>query len=155
FDVVNPLAHEIGGGAAYSGWEGDLDTAKMKAMGFTMNWKASLDFPYMGLFLPPVADDVEWNRFAGGGDGAHTAADEGRYGKTSIKHMNDYSVDMKRRGFHVLNYFNVTEFGTNITYPTPQDRPAFPMQLEAGGALPTPTDRNAPSGWFDSNAALH
>jgi len=27
-----------------------------------MNWKASIDFPYMGQFLPPVKDDEKWNR---------------------------------------------------------------------------------------------
>ncbi|MFN8572100.1 MAG: NPCBM/NEW2 domain-containing protein [Gemmatimonadaceae bacterium] len=138
FNAPNPLAHRIGGGAAYSGWEGDLPTEKLTAMGFTFNWKASLDFPYMGLFLPPVADDVQWNRFAGGGDGRHTDADEGRYGQTTIRHMNDYSVDMKRRGFHVLNYFNVTEFGTNIVYPPPP-----------------PATTNPAERWRNSNDLLH
>ena len=46
-----------------------LDGTKLSAMGFTMNWKAGLDFPYMGQFLPPVKDDETWNRFAGGGEG--------------------------------------------------------------------------------------
>ena len=138
FDAPNGLAHEIGGGGAYSGWEGELDTAKMTAMGFTMNWKASIDFPYMGLFLPPLGDDVKWNRFAGGGEGPHTAQDEGRYGQTTIRHMNDYSAEMRQRGFYVLNYFNVTEFGTNIVYPPP--------------APTTADDRTL---WRDSNDLLH
>lgn len=137
FNAPNPLAHAVGGGGAYSGWEGELPTETLHAMGFTMNWKASLDFPYMGLFLPPVGDDVEWNRFAGGGDGVHVASDEGRYGKTTIRHMNEYSVAMKRNGFHVLNYFNVTEFGTNIVYPPPAPKT-------------TAADR-----WRDSNDLLH
>ncbi|MEW6071344.1 MAG: hypothetical protein AB1726_01955 [Planctomycetota bacterium] len=57
FDPPNPLAHAIGGGGAYSSWEGEIDAAKLKAMAFAVNWKASMDFPYMGLFLPPVGDE--------------------------------------------------------------------------------------------------
>jgi NPCBM/NEW2 domain len=119
FDPPNPLADEIGGGAAYSGWEGEIDAQKLKAMGFTFNWKASLDFPYMGLFLPPVSDDARWNRFAGGGEGVYGPADEGRYGQTSFRQMNEYSASMRRDGFYVLNYFNVTEFGGTIVDPPP------------------------------------
>lgn len=115
FNPPNPRTHEVGGGGAYSGYEGPLDAAKFHAMGFSMNWKASLDFPYMGLFLPPVASDTEeWNRFPGGGGGGYGPGDEGRFGKTSLRQMSEYSQRMRAMGFHVLNYFNVTEFGGNI-----------------------------------------
>lgn len=137
FDAPNALAHDVGGEGAYSGWEGDIDAPKLAAMGFTMNWKASLDFPYMGLFLPPVDDDVKWNRFAGGGSGVYTSKDEGRYGETSIRRMNEYSKAMRAQGFHVLNYFNVTEFGGNIVYPPP------------------PTASSEADRWKDANDFLH
>lgn len=123
FDPPSKLAHQVGGGGAYSGYEGKLDAEKMAAMGFTMNWKASIDFPYMGQFLPPVKDDEKWNRFAGGGEGDFGPQDEGRYGQTSIEQMAKYSTDMRAQGFHVLNYFNVTEFGTHITYPPDSPKP--------------------------------
>ncbi len=139
FDPPCKLAQQVGGGGAYSGWEGALDAKKLSAMGFTMNWKASIDFPYMGQFLPPVkTDDEKWNRFAGGGEGDFTAADEGRYGKTSIREMSAYSTDMRAHGFYVLNYFNVTEFGANITYPAPR-----------------PKSDSAPDLWKDPNDFLH
>jgi hypothetical protein len=138
FDPPCQLAHEVGGAGAYSGWEGALDAKKLADMGFTVNWKASLDFPYMGMFLPPVKDDERWNRFAGGGEGVFDEnKDEGRYGQTSIRQMNDYSVAMRAQGFHVLNYFNVTEFGTQISYPVP------------------PSKENGPDFWKDSNRMLH
>ncbi len=136
FDPPNPRTYEVGGGGAYSGYEGPLDAAKLHAMGFSMNWKASLDFPFMGLFLPPVtSDDQEWNRFAGGGGGSYGSADEGRYGKTSLRQMAAYSKQMRASGFHVLNYFNVTEFGGNIE-------------------LPPKRDRAHPSGWDDPTGFL-
>jgi hypothetical protein len=132
------LAHQVGGGGAYSGWEGSIDAKKLSNMGFTMNWKASIDFPYMGLFLPPVKDDEKWNRFAGGGEGDFTSQDEGRFGQTSIRQTSAYSTDMRAQEFHVLNYFNVTEFGANITYPAP------PAKNETDPVL-----------WKDPNDLLH
>ncbi len=137
FDPV-PLAHQVGGGAAYSKWEGDLDARKLAAMSFSWNWKASVDFPYMGVFLPPVSDDEKWNRFAGGGGGDHGPADEGKFGQTSIRQMSAYSTAMRARGFHVLNYFNATEFGTNIVYPPP------PQKAQSDADL-----------WKDANDQLH
>ncbi len=32
----------------------DLDVETLNKMAFVFNWKASFDFPYMGMFLPPV-----------------------------------------------------------------------------------------------------
>ncbi len=71
-------------------------------MAFTVNWQASFDFPYMGMFLPPVKPDVKWKRFGNG--------------EMSVSGMNDYAGKMKEKGFYVFNYFNVTEFGTAIKY---------------------------------------
>jgi hypothetical protein len=120
FEPPNQLAHTVGGGGAYSGYEGPLDARKLAAMGYTMNWKASIDFPYMGQFLPPVPDNDQWDRYAGGGGaGIYDPKFEGRFGKTSIAELRNYSVDMKAHGFHVLNYFNITEFGSHIFYPRP------------------------------------
>jgi hypothetical protein len=45
---------------------------------------------------------------------------------------------MRAKGFYVLNYFNVTEFGTYVTYPAPPD-----------------TGENQPALWKDSNRFLH
>jgi hypothetical protein len=78
----------------------------MKDMAFTVNWKASFDFPYMGMFLPPTKDDDEtWKSFGGN--------------VISTKEMSDYAKKIKDLGFYVLNYFNITEFGTKVKYPAP------------------------------------
>ncbi len=106
FDPNLPIADDIAGTGAYSSLETDFDPVKMKKMAFGVNWKASFDFPYMGMFIPPVQSDTsEWLRFGGG--------------TTSVKNMCDYAKKMKNQGFHVLSYFNVTEFGAEITDPAP------------------------------------
>ena len=74
-------------------------------MAFTVNWQASFDFPYMGVFLPPVDQNEKWRRY--GGD------------MVSIPEMDMFAKKYRDNGFYVLNYFNVTEFGAKITYPPP------------------------------------
>lgn len=106
---VNPKnagAAMLGGTAAYSNFFVDFEAAKMKRMAFTVNWQASFDFPYMGMFLPPLKRSEPWTRLGGG--------------SISIQQMDDYAKRMKQKGFYVLSYFNVTEFGSWFKYPQPQ-----------------------------------
>ena len=52
FNPVNPGSHILGGTGAYSNHYTEFDAEKMKNMCFTVNWQASFDFPYMGMFVP-------------------------------------------------------------------------------------------------------
>ena len=101
----NPKAAALGGTAAYSNFFDDFDAIKMKQMAFTVNWQASFDFPYMGMFLPPLKKTQQWTRLGGG--------------SISVQQMDDYAKRMKQKGFYVLSYFNVTEFGSWFKYPPP------------------------------------
>jgi hypothetical protein len=112
FFPESPMANELAGCGAYSAWEGELDTAKYKKMGLGFNWKASFDFPYMGMFIPPVGSDtVQWQKFSFDGKGP----------LTSIQNLRNYSARFRKMGFHTLSYFNVTEFGNHISYPYRND----------------------------------
>ena len=115
FNPPLPSAARLGGTAAYSSYEGPLDVARMKRMDFTVNWKACFDYPYQGLFIPPVPDDQEWYRGIPISDSPHI--DLGT--TTSIPRMADYSRRMRAMGFDVLNYFDAAEFGTQIVFPAP------------------------------------
>jgi hypothetical protein len=109
FEAPNPRAHTIAGCGAYSTGELPIDVAKFKKMAFGFNWKLSDDFPYMGMFIPPVKTvDEKWTR---SGD-ERSAAYKGP--ESSCRQMNDYARYMKTNGFAVLSYFNVTEFGKNM-----------------------------------------
>ncbi len=113
FDPPNPAADTMAGCAAYSGSEEQFDVEKLRKMAFRINWKCSEDFPYMGQFLPPMANmQARWDR----------APDErtpGKPGWTSYQTLNDYGRWMRTNGFYVLNYFNVTEYGRNMQFPPP------------------------------------
>jgi len=128
FNPPNPLAHQMGGTAAYSSYSMEslnFDVEKMKRMDFTVNWQASFDFPYMGMYLPPVKRDEKWKRY--GGD------------MITIAEMDNFAKRYRDKGFYVLNYFNVTEFGANIIFPPP------------------PKSANKPEGelWKDCNDILY
>ena len=112
FKPVNDLAHKIAGTGAYSNSDVDFDAEKMHKMAFGINWRASFDFPYMGMFVPPVDDDEIWPSFV-------RERNLGKVKKkpTSIPKMQAYCKKMDDHGFHVLSYFNVTEFGTRIDFP--------------------------------------
>ena len=117
FYPVNPLAQQIAGTGAYSNSDVDFDAEKMKKMAFSVNWRASFDFPFMGMFIPPVDETAVWPSFVR----------ERNIGKvkrkpTSIPKMQQYCQKMNDNDFHVLSYFNVTEFGTLIEYPKPESK---------------------------------
>jgi len=110
FDPPNPNVGAMAGCAAYSGDEDPIDVAKFKKMAFRVNWKLSDDFPYMGMFIPPVKNaDERWQRSCG------EKAPADKPATTSCRQMNDYARYMRTNGFYVLNYFNVTEFGKNMS----------------------------------------
>jgi hypothetical protein len=112
FDPPNPLADRMAGCGAYSGDENAIDAAKFKKMAFRVNWKLSDDFPYMGMFIPPVKDAEEkWDR------SCDEQAPPNKPRWTSCRRLNDYARYMQGNGFYVLSYFNVTEFGKNMGGP--------------------------------------
>jgi hypothetical protein len=109
FEPPNPRADELAGCGAYSGDERPIDASKFRKMAFRINWKLSDDFPYMGMFIPPVKSaDERWTRSCG------EPAPTDKPDTISCRQMNNYARWMKEHGFHVLNYFNVTEFGKNM-----------------------------------------
>ncbi len=90
----NPLVNRIAGNGAYSSYESEIDTAKYHQMDFSINWKASLDFPYMGMFIPPVkTSDERWLKYKQGGV---TIGD----GYATINRLNEYSKRLNKMGFY-------------------------------------------------------
>ena len=127
FEPNVAIADSIAGTGAYSRNWMDFSTEKLSKMAFAVNWKASHDFPYMGMFLPPVADSVKWRGYI------RNKAD----GEISLPRFQEYAGQMKKKGFYVLSYFNVTEFGADIKYPAPPLKSEDPSELwkDANGFL--------------------
>jgi hypothetical protein len=120
FEPPNPQADAMAGCGAYSGDEDPIEVAKFKQMAFRINWKLSDDFPYMGMFIPPVTNaNEQWERSCD----EKAPPDKPRW--TSCRQLNDYARYLKTNGFYVLDYFNVTEFGKNMGGP-PVRKPGDP-----------------------------
>jgi hypothetical protein len=126
FQPVARNAGEVCGLGAYSSFEGEIDADKYRKMGGIVNWKASFDFSYMGMFVPPVpGDTTPWKRFDATSGGEPIP---GQKTYTTIALMAHYASHMKALGFSTLNYFNLTEFGgfsdfgKNVAYPDPHFR---------------------------------
>ena len=116
FDPPNPAVAQMGGCGAYSSYAEITEPERLMQMAFRVNWKASFDFPYIGMFIPPVSSDTEeWTDF--------------KRQKTSIAKMRAHSQTMRRMGFFVLNYFNVTECGAYYSYPPPPRKAAKDADL--------------------------
>ena len=120
-DPTNPRIHRIVGGGAYSSsWEVP-DGEKAMRLGYRCNWKASFDFPAMGVFVAPtpVSATTAWKSICGQ--------------ETSIARMAAYSTRMRQAGLYVFDYFNLTEAGYRITEPAPPRRAASDADLWRDG----------------------
>ena len=110
FDPPNPRVHEMAGCGAYSGDERPVDVAKFKADGVPHQLEALRRFPLHGHVHPAGQE----RRRALEPLVRRAARPPASRDTTSCRQMNDYARWMRRHGFHVLNYFNVTEFGKNM-----------------------------------------
>ncbi len=115
FKPFSNEAMKFGGTGSYSNYYREFNADKMKKMGYTVNWQASFDFPYMGMFLPPVDVRKKWKRF--GND------------SISVSEMEHAARQMKQSGFYTFSYFNITEFGANVKYPYTSARSATDPDL--------------------------
>ena len=110
-EPVNPLAHEISGTAAYDKSPGIpkvcADAERFHNMAFKVNWQASWDFPFLGMYIPPTkTDDEKWKAFGGW--------------EYSVAQYGIDAKRMKEAGFYTLHHFTVAEIGTHLKLPPPK-----------------------------------
>lgn len=111
FNPVIEQVDEMAGMGAYSHFQGKPDTAFLRKVNFRANWDASFGWPYFGMFFPPLNHDVVWKSCGADERGDIVPA---LIKDVSYQSMDDYNIRMRKMGFFVLNYFNVTEFGSKI-----------------------------------------
>jgi hypothetical protein len=116
FDPPNPFVKQMAGNGGYSSHAEITDAELLMRMAFRVNWKASFDFPYMAMFLPPMETDTdEWTDF--------------KKQKTNLSKMRDSARNLRRMGFYEVSYFNVTECGAYFQYPPPPRKAAADADL--------------------------
>jgi hypothetical protein len=103
FDSPNPAAGGMAGCGAYPQvWSLPADTDRLKRMAFRLFWAASYDYPYYGMWLPPVDNDAQtWKTWR-----------PVPPTQVSIAALRERARRVREAGFCYLNYFNCSEFGT-------------------------------------------
>ena len=124
FNPSNPMADQMAGTGAYIYDDPPFDVEKLRKMAFKICWTASFDFPYMGMFIPPVGKEETWKSFV-----RFSQKDKVPRRTVSVSKMDNYCEKMDRLGFKVLSYFNVTEFGAQIEFPPPEPIIRNPAEL--------------------------
>ena len=118
--------------------------------GASVLWDASFWWPYLGLFLPPVANKTAtWQSNVGGSEQPNCSLHPGGFSHgqqvsatTIASHLNEWTEN----GVSVpLSYFNLMEFGQNVKWPLP---PAAPG---CGSAASSPQPLAC---WNDSSVML-
>jgi hypothetical protein len=100
FKPKNPRIHEFEGTGSYSWAYDSLNVDKLRQMAYRTNWDATFGFLYMGLFLPPIPAESGWLSWRGE--------------PVSFRLIDEKYRRFQTNGFHVLSYFNVTEYGNYV-----------------------------------------
>ena len=79
----------------------------MRRMAFRIFWAASYDFPYVGMWLPPVGDNETWPVPLLDRDLSKLPY---RPAEMSISRLEDRARRVREAGFYLLNYFNCSAF---------------------------------------------
>lgn len=112
--AVPAMAAEIGSGT-YARYAGEINAEAFRKMNFTFNWSARFEWPYQAMNLPPVKDGEAWT---------------GWYKeKYTYQDLRDYAGRMRKMGFHVLQYWSLTETGNHVTWPAPPRQAAADADL--------------------------
>ena len=108
FDPPNKKVQEMGGTSAYSGWNGSVDVERLRKMSFSVLWEAAFDWPYMGMYFPPVDGSETWwtAGYDSGGDHIPDLTH-----RVSYNALNDRARALRNNGFHYLSYFNFDAWG--------------------------------------------
>lgn len=113
---------DVVGLSAYSSQRAPFDSgtaAQLDAMGLGVNWDATFDWPYLGMFLPPVGEAEEWIPFGTGWRERTGEAQSDDPERVGVQSLRDVAAAWRQHGFYPLAYFNTTEFGTGIGHPRP------------------------------------
>ncbi|MCL2660973.1 MAG: chitobiase/beta-hexosaminidase C-terminal domain-containing protein [Acidobacteriaceae bacterium] len=150
FEPENPHAYELDGCGAYSGYHGKLDVQALADMGYSALWNASFDWPYEGIHIPLVDENVEWTSWY--------------QKKTTIAQMREFAKQTKAQGFNLFQYFNINEAGNFVQDTAPprkaihdadlwRDPNDFVHYQMSDAVLRDEKGKITHAGWFD-NVAL-
>ena len=94
----------------------DVNISELRAAGATHIWDAHFNWPYIGMPLPPVVPaGSSWPSNTGSGEEADCGPSFRHGQATSAAQIGAESLAAAALGLTVLQYFNLFEFGENIS----------------------------------------
>eukprot|EP01060_Flectonema_neradi_P007492 TRINITY_DN1522_c4_g1_i1.p1 TRINITY_DN1522_c4_g1~~TRINITY_DN1522_c4_g1_i1.p1 ORF type:complete len:679 (+),score=122.11 TRINITY_DN1522_c4_g1_i1:735-2771(+) len=87
----------------------------LQDIGYKVNWDlGGRFFPYMGMYLPPVAPGEEW---------ANDAEGSQKSINVTFEFIDQQYLSQKGIGVNPFSYFNIFEYGLNVVYDKSQTTP--------------------------------
>jgi hypothetical protein len=97
----------------------DVNLTEIRLSGATHNWDAHFEWPYIGMYLPPITPfDANWTSNLGSGEEPNCGSwSHGQ--QVNISMINSIYKNAANEGITTLTYFNVVEYGENFACPLP------------------------------------
>ena len=113
----------------------DMNLTQLRQSGATHNWDAHFQWPYIGMYLPPILPpNASWASNLGPGEEPNCGAGW-RHGQlVNYSMIRDANVRSMAAGITTLTYFNMVEYGENFACP-----------------LPPPVSPPPPNDWLNSS----
>jgi len=148
FEPPNAKVQEMAGTGAYSGWNGPIDVGRLKQMAFTAMWEAAFDWPYMGMYFPPVEGAETW--WSAGYDSSGDRLPELMH-QLSYRTLNDRARTMHKDGFYYLSYLNFDAWGWTDVYSLKAVNRNIPEKYSWMDATTYLQEKTADGIWRDEN----
>ena len=148
FDPPNPKVQEMAGTGAYSGWNGSIDAGRLEQMAFRVLWEAAFDWPYMGMYFPPVDDTTTW--WTAGYDSGGNHIPE-LVKQVSYRMLNERARRLRRDGFYYLSYANLAAWGWRDVFSLKVVNRNIPEKYAWMDAVTFLQEKIADGVWRDEN----
>jgi len=99
----------------------DVNLTAIRLSGATHNWDAKFEWPYIGMYLPPISPiDANWTSNLGSGEEPDCGKGWSHGQPVNKSFIKTIYANAASEGITTLTYFNVVEYGENFACPLPQ-----------------------------------
>ena len=99
----------------------DMNVTEIRLYGATHNWDAKFEWPYIGMYLPPITPpEANWTSNLGSGEEPNCGNGWSHGQQVNKSMINSIYANAALGGITSLTYFNVNEYGQNFACPLPQ-----------------------------------
>ena len=102
----------------------DMNVSALRASGATHNWDAHFEWPYIGMYLPPIVPaGASWQSNTGSGEEGDCGPSYHHGQNVSVASIRAEAAAAAAAGITTLPYFNLFEYGEDINCALPPPLP--------------------------------